>query len=119
MLGAFVGAFAPSDDASSPLRSVDIWARANETLGAMPGAVAWGLRLSLWIVWLAPLVTGDFSTFTGLSGARRESLLERWDRLHFVPLRYPYLAVKILVTSLVYEDPAVARAIGYEAGCST
>jgi hypothetical protein len=83
-----------------------------ETIARAPLEQAVGLRLSLWLVALAPVVFFlRPCSIAGLSPERREAVLERLLESSIYPVRQLALAFKAFAALLYYAGSPVARAL--------
>jgi hypothetical protein len=77
-----------------------------------------GFKLILWAIELAPLASAERRRFTALDSGRRAQLVQSIDNSRWVALRTLSKLLKTLTVMAYYGDPAVLRAIGYDAGAN-
>jgi hypothetical protein len=109
VLAAVQHAFFPAD-IGAPLP--DVARRVEETFADAKSVIRFGIRAAVWLLELSPLV-GRSSRFSRLPVDERVRWLHELEASRRSSARKLYVLFKVLVQSVVYDDPAVARACGH------
>jgi hypothetical protein len=100
--------FPGSDDGLVGVSQMDVAGFFQDVLGSVPFRAAAGLRLTLWLVALAPLfMIGRFALFASLSAADRETVLGKLMSHRSYVVRQLVMALKAVGALLYAGAPAV------------
>lgn len=113
-LYALLEVLVPLDAAEVPYGSVDLVARIEAVLHGENPAFGRGSRLSLAIIEWTPALWGfGFTRFSNLPLPERTRCVQRWEGCGDWRIRNLFYGCKVMILSVLYDDPSVAAAVGY------
>ena len=103
--------FVPLGALGGAVDDLDAGALFADDFAASPWMPALGIRLALWLVWLAPLFRRR-RTFGALGSDEREQLLERLLESRSDTVRMLLMFLKLICVSLLLGDLRALRRLG-------
>jgi hypothetical protein len=110
---AIARALMPPGTLGGVLDGIDTGARFDREMARSPWYAALGMRVSLWLTWLAPVwMLGHAQTFGAVDDTLKVEILEKLLKHPRYELRMAAMFLKLTLCTLALGDERVLRALG-------